>query len=338
MSPLRKFLFLTILTLLIIGVGYEWFVAQDKTPSSLEISPKISDSGTNPQDATIVDIERAVIPATESTTEVFDPGQLRGRVIDSDGSGLAGIKLRLRTLRGSSSSFILREAVTDASGEFVLENLDPDGIYLLFTEATPQYPGYRRDGFRLNEFTAPFDIVLEQPDLVDVDGSVVNAEYVPVGNFTLTVEALDFDYPPRTFTSDVSGYFHLPDFPVGQVKLFTATPEYFRIRGLRVQGDVYNHLTLVIDQGSYKLSGRVLDEQGSPIEQARVTLSSMIVHNEYDSNAYRTRMTDASGSFEFAELGVSEQTLGIYAIGYKPYTEHFVFQSFSDQVEIKLSN
>jgi len=343
MTPAKNRLLLVILALLASGLGYAWItlLVWDQAPIGVVISSSPPDGLTALRSELQSDITAAKKqdrPTIKLPTVTSLPDRLVGRIVDTDGKGLASIKIRLRTLRGTDREFILRQAVTDAKGGFVLDDLDPQVVYLLFTEALTEYPGYRLGGFTLDSLPEPFEIRLDRLDLVDIEGTVVDAEHAPVANFTLTIDSLGIDYPSRTVTSDPSGYFRLEAFPAGGLKIYTATPEYFRILGLRTRAEEYRNLTLVIDHGRYRLAGRILDERDLPIAPARITLNSVIAGSEYHSHASRTSLTDASGHFEFTGLGGIAHTLGVYANGYKPYIEYHEFQSFSDHLEIRLRN
>ncbi len=343
MTPAKNRLMLTILALLASGLGYAWItlLVEDTAPIGEEIPSSPPDGLTTLRSELQSDItatKKQARATTKPSTVISLPNRLVGRIVDTDGKGLSGIKIRLRTERGNDHEFILRQAVTDAKGEFVLDNLNPQSVYLLFTEALTEYPGYHLDGFTLDSLPAPFEIRLDRLDLVDIEGTVVDAEHAPVANFTLTIDSLDTDYPSRAVTSDASGYFHLTAFPAGGLKIYTATPEYFRILGLRTKAEEYRNLTLVIDRGHYRLAGRILDEHDLPIAPARITLNSVIAGSEYHSHASRTSLTDASGHFEFTGLGGIAHTLGVYANGYKPHIRYHEFQSFSDHLEIRLRN
>lgn len=331
---------LTVLAFLALGLGYAWVTSRIDDTSQVEVgvTSHTPDAVTAPPGVSRADI---IIPtmhirSTNQPAESPLPVRLVGRIVDMEGKGLASIKIWLRSLRSTNRRFILRRALTDTKGGFVLDDLDPYNSYLLFTEAAAEYPGYRLDGFTLDSLPTPFEIRLSRLDLVDVEGTVVDAEHAPIAGFTLTIDSLDSEYPSRTVTSDLSGYFRLEDFPAGELKIYTGTPEYFGILGLRARVDEYRNLTLVIDRGRYRLAGRILDKRGFPIVPARITLSSVIADNEYRSHAYRTSLTDASGSFEFTGLSGVTHTLGVYANGYKPHVESHVFQNFSDRLEIRL--
>jgi hypothetical protein len=344
MTPTKNRLLLAILGLLALGLGYAWItlLVENPAPIAAVIPSSSADGLSAPRSELQPDITAArkqIKPTIKLPTATsLPPDRLVGRIVDTDGKGLANIKIWLRTQRGLDREFILRQAVTDAKGGFVLDDLDPQGVYLLFTEALTEYPGYRLDGFTLDSLPAPFEIRLARLGLADIEGTVVDAEHAPIANFTLTIDSLDSDYPSRAVTTDASGYFRLKAFPAGELKIYTATPEYFRILGLRTRAEEYSNLTLVIDRGRYRLAGRILDERDLPIAPARITLNSVIAGSEYHSHASRTSLTDASGHFEFTGLGGIAHTLGVYANGYKPHIEYHEFQSFSDHLEIRLQN
>ncbi len=341
MTPTTKHLLLVILTLLASGLGYAWVISQvdDTVPMKALVKSHASDLATAPATEPRVDTTTVTKPfetTTERQTQASPPTRLVGRIVDAEGEGLDNIKVRLRTTRGSGHRFILRQAMSDANGEFALDDLDPHSVYLFFIEAFDGYPGYRLDGFTLDSLPSPFEIRLERSELAAIEGMIVDAEHVPIANFTLTIENLDTHYPARTITSDDSGYFRVEGFPAGKMKIYTATPEYYRILGLRTRADEYRNLTLVIDRGHYKIEGRILDEHDQPIEAARVTLNSVIAGNDYQSHALRVQRSDASGNFEFTGLGGLAHTIGVYANGYKPHVENHEFQSFSDRLEVRL--
>lgn len=292
---------------------------------SSAIAPELSDDKAPPAN-------RQLAPAVSE--RLF--GRVIGRVVDTQGKGLEGIEVSLRTLRRANRGFFLRRTRTGSGGEFVLYDIDPEAVYVLFTGAIQGYPGYRLEGFKPENLPTPFEIRLVRLHLIDIEGTIVDAEHTPVANFSFTVDSLDWDYPVRIVTSDASGFFRLEAFPAGKLKFFTAEPEYFRVLGLQARGDRYDNLTLVIDRGKYQLSGRVLDRHGRPIPFTRITLNSTITGKEYQSVAYRTRRTDATGRFEFTGLGGIAHSLGVYATGYKPLITNHEFQSYSDQLEFRL--
>ena len=89
-----------------------------------EIAPEIGDDHAPPGDRHFV--------AAGSERPV---GRIVGRVVDNEGMGLAGIEVSLRTLRRANRGFFLRRAMTGSGGEFMLHDIDPEAVYVLFTGA-----------------------------------------------------------------------------------------------------------------------------------------------------------------------------------------------------------
>ena len=107
-------------------------------------------------------------------------------------------------------------------------------------------------------------------------------------------------------------------------------------KGLELLPGEYRNLTLVIDQGSYYLSGWVSDGFGAPLPEVIITLKSAFATEGYHSFSYRSVATDSNGAFEFAGLGGHQLTIGVYANGFKTYIKQHDFSSFSDALEIVL--
>jgi hypothetical protein len=147
---------------------------------------------------------------------------------------------------------------------------------------------------------------------------------------------LSLDYPDRVIRSDSSGFFSLKGFPAGAWRIANSQSDYFRIKGLELKPGEYRSLTLMIDRGSYHLSGWVRDSYSTPLAEVIVTLKSAFATDEYHSFSFRSKATDANGAFEFAGLGGHQLTIGIYATGFKTYVQQYDFNSFSDSLEIVL--
>ena len=180
------------------------------------------------------------------------------------------------------------------------------------------------------------DIVLEPVVLVAADGIIVDTSQAPVANFTLRLRSATTNIPDRVITSDASGYFRLDDFPAGPLEINTSGRDYYRIQGVELRAGTYNSLTLIVDHGNYRLSGTVVDTDQAPVAGARITLKGAISAGDYHTYTYRTKTTNADGSFAFANLGSYRYTLGIHAAGYETQIRTHEFQSFAERLEIRL--
>lgn len=280
-------------------------------------------------------------PATaESRSQTSPPPEnlmpARGWVRDPSGTGLEGIKVEIESSAVDGEEISILSDVTDASGEFVVAGLAPEREYKLRVEPVGEFAGHSIEPFTVSANSPPNVIVLERLSLVNVDGIIVDTDRAPVPDFELSVRSLAAEFPDRTIRSDATGYFRLEGFPAGELRIATNASDYYRIKGLTLQPNEYQNLTLMIDRGSYHLSGWVSDENGSPVTEAQVTLKSAFAGDGYHSFSYRTTVTDTNGAFEFAQLGGHKMTLGIYARGYRSHILQHEFQSFADNLEIRL--
>jgi hypothetical protein len=258
-----------------------------------------------------------------------------GSVSNSFGSALPDIDIELESKGFDGEEIVKSLVVTDRFGGFTLQ-LAPARQYRLAIEADGDYAGYTLDGFTDNNAERLQNIVLERVELVDVDGLIVDTDQLPVADFELILRHLLLDYPDRSIRSDSSGYFSLKGFPAGEVRISTSQPDYFRIKGVELRPGEYRNLTLIIDRGSYHLSGWVRDANSAPLAEVIITLKSAFATEDYHSFSYRSVATDSNGAFVFADLGGHQLTLGIYAEGFTTHIQQHTFTSFSDNIDIVL--
>ena len=258
-----------------------------------------------------------------------------GNVSDASGAALADREVEVTSQGFGGESISDARVLSDQHGEFTLQ-LVPERQYQLRIKASDDYAGFTLDSFTNADAERLRDIVLERLELVDVDGVIVDTDNAPVADFELGLRHLSLDYPDRVIRSDSSGFFSIRGIPAGAWRIATSQSDYFRIKGLELKPGEYRNLTLMIDRGSYHLSGWVRDSYGTPLAEVTVTLKSAFATDEYHSFSYRSKATDANGAFEFAELGGNQLTIGVYARGFTTYINQHNFSSFSDRLEIVL--
>ncbi len=314
--------------------------APDMTATNPPPAPATSERTTTPAIQT-PSTSSASIPITAETVTPGDQPAAnllpaRGWIRDSAGTGLEGVTIEIESRGLDDEEISVLSGVTDDGGEFIIPGLTPGREYKLEVEAVGEFAGYSIEAFTIAANSPPRVIVLERLSLVNVDGMIVDTDRAPVPDFELSVRSLAVEFPDRIIRSDATGYFRLESFPAGELRIATNATDYYRIKGLRLQPDAYQNLELMIDRGSYHLSGWVSDENGSPVAEAQVTLKSAFAADGYHSFSYRTTVTDATGAFEFDRLGGNRLTLGIYARGYRSHIQQYEFQSFADSLEIRL--
>jgi len=273
--------------------------------------------------------------ASEPDSPVEATVPIYGRVGNSLGNALPGIYIELESKGFDGEKIARLEVTSDRFGEFTLP-LVPARQYRLSIDADGEYAGFTLDGFTDTSAESLQAIVLERIEPIDIEGLIVDTNLSPVANFELTLRHLSLNYPDRNIRSDSSGYFSLRGFPAGEVHIATNQSDYFRIKGLELRPGEYRNLTLMIDRGSYRLSGWVRDPDSTPLGEVIVTLKSAFATDEYHSFSYRSVATDSNGAFEFTDLGGHQLTLGIYAPGFATHVQQYDFNSFSDNIDIVL--
>ena len=261
---------------------------------------------------------------------------LAGWVGNANGTGLGGIEIEAQSLGFDGEEIVSISATSNGSGDFLLENIVSGRQYKLEIKPQDNYAGHRLDAFTSGSAEALKKIILDRIELVDVEGMIVDTNLAPVADFELSVRSLAAEFPDRVIRSDSTGYFKLSAFPAGELRIATNASDYYRIKGLELKADEYHNLTLMIDRGSYHLSGWVSADNGAPLAQVQVTLKSAFATGEYHSFSYRSTVTDDNGVFEFAQLGGHPLSLGIYAKGFATYIRQHEFESFADSIRVRL--
>jgi len=301
--------------------------SQNETPSEpLQATPSVT-AGADAEE-TLVEQSRGPVSATGV--------DLRGWIGDSDGSGIGDIEIEIESRGLDGEEITTQRTHSDGSGDFLLRDIAPGRQYKLEIRPQGNYAAFSLDSFTTETASELQRILLQRIDLVDVEGMIVDTDLAPVPDFELTVRSLAVEYPDRVIRSDSTGYFRLPAFPAGELRIATNASDYYRIKGIELRPDEYRNLTLMIDRGSYHLSGWVGDDNGAPLEDVQITLKSAFAADGYHSFSYRTAVTDSNGGFELAGLGGHQLTLGVYARGYESLIRQHKFESFSDRIEIRL--
>lgn len=327
-----------------------YFLLREPAPapevdSGITLAETIGPASPQALTAAVTDTDTSIDqPIKSSVTDsnppaTVEPGiELSGWVGDVSGSGLGGIKIEIES-HGFDGEEIVKEGfISNDRGEFSLENIVPGRQYKLEIKPQRNYAGYSLDSFTAEDVENLEQIILAQVELVDAEGMIVDTNHAPVADFELSVRSLTTQFPDRVIRSDSTGYFKLEKFPAGELRIATNAADYYRIKGLKLRPDEYRNLMLMIDRGSYHLSGWVSDDNGASLAQVQVTLKSAFASDEYHSFSYRSTVTDDNGGFEFSQLGGHRLTLGIYAKGFSTHIRQHDFKSFADRIEIRLQH
>ena len=201
--------------------------------------------------------------------------QLTGRVLSAEGKPLLGARVMLHSTPSSGRAFP-PQGFTNPKGQFEFENLDPKFLLENTVTLSVQAPGYTLwEGHRLDP-SEPLEIVLE-PGASTV-GQVKDPDGKPVANALVNLVVPSPKSPllattPSTAT-DADGRFELTDLPTGSVTLEATHPRFRRIvfETTLTAGKQEHDLQFEEPLG-HSVSGRIVDEKGSPLDTVEITLA-----------------------------------------------------------------
>jgi hypothetical protein len=268
--------------------------------------------------------------------ETSDTVGLQGWVGNQLGEGLEGARIELIARQTEDRDSYYLTTFSDGLGQFEFEGVQADENYELTANLSPGYPYYEDPDFRVTRNPARIEITLEQIRFVDVDGMILGRDGAPVPDFEMYISNLTTGSHSRKIASDSSGYFSLPNYPVGEVSLSTRGAEFCKISGLEISETHFQNIELHVDRGDRYLSGWVSDANGIAIEKAMITLDRAFSDGDIESSSYRSQTTDRNGAFAFANLGGGEYRLIVYALGFHKRSLNYRLDAPSGEVFIKL--
>ena len=270
--------------------------------------------------------------------EADDTTSIDGWIGNENGEGVAAQKIRITSMGGLKTGNILYVVSSDERGDFSFEGVRSGLNYRLEVFPASQYSRYLQDFIEVTHYTPFLKVILARINFVDISGMVVSSAGVPVPDLEINVRNTTTNSLVRMVSTDSSGFFKLDRFPTGEVQFTTTYPEYFKITGVTLSPNETRSLNLVIDRGIHYLSGWVSDQNGVPVDNARITLDAEINRGSTKSFSYRSRRTNSAGSFSFADLGNETHVITVYTQDFKRKEISHRFESPSDDIHITLSS
>jgi len=277
-----------------------------------------------------VELNVTLIESTESV-------EIDGWISNEYGESLPEQKIRISSWGYQGQESIYQTVVSDENGEFVFEAVKPDINYELEVYPSQDYATYLIEELNLNRTTPRLIITLKTLKFVQVSGMFVDIEGAPVPNFEIDLINISTGTHVRRIATDSSGFFSLENFPAGEVRFSSRPPEHFKITGLTLAENEYKHLMLIVDKGTYQISGWVSDQNGVAVVRAMVMLDSELLSEGMRSVSNRSTVTDRTGHFQFDQLADTPHQITIYAKGFDKKELLHRFQSPASEVNISLT-
>jgi hypothetical protein len=258
--------------------------------------------------------------------------EIRGTLSTRDGERIAGENVHL-----NSVSLRTRYAAsTDEDGNFSFPAVKVASDYRLMILPEGGYRDYEREALEVTRRTPRLDIVLEPLSTGRLSGRMLDVRGEPVSDFRLWLRSTEAQGRTIPVSSNDSGYFLVEDAPEGPLMLVTRSQPHMQIAGITLFPGMEKDVDLVLDWGDAALEGRVLDDRGSPIGGARVSLSWSHDRGAAHSSSLRETVTDEAGVFRFTQLGPGDHEVRIRAIGYHEERQRIPVERQTQHTELRL--
>lgn len=257
--------------------------------------------------------------------------RLSGRVADAESKPLSGVRVVLRAVDGAWAEGLVQqefETRTRADGSFAIEVRTPTCDWVsLFVEPDPFHDVAGRDfgpaGGRDQPRIAVGENALGTFTLGStgaISGRVLDTERRPITGAEVRLAGVFPGGYGRGARSDASGVFTIPHVPPGSYTTEALRDGYQLTKGPEVNVSA----NATVAAGDFLLavaptiSGLVVDSEGQPVADARITGHAVRMGTSRMSYA----RSDASGRFSLALFHECAHSLEVEAEGFREYDEH----------------
>ncbi len=234
-------------------------------------------------------------------------GSVSGHVLDPHRELLGGASVSIFQERDTHSNGSEPTFWTEKDGLFHFEHVGPGTTRLAVV--APGFTRYEPASFSLSpgEDLADLELVLEPGGLVE--GYVFEPDGLPAVGASVRVlpdvpGKLDFSLLLLTTSTDGDGYYHLAGVPLGARAIEAKHEEFSRVvKDLEVLGGSQDLNFVLEPEASYRVSGRVIDEEGRPRQDARLHMAPA------RGGVHRETVSGSEGGFEFDKVPLGRYEL-----------------------------
>lgn len=320
LEPYKRALFVAVFLVTFVALGRLWYADTD-APRVAEPTPVTKSHAPEDGQLAVWDLDVAgAVSGRAGSTEIHasddasppssgDGVLIEGGIETEYGGAVPGENIELY----SESLQRRYTAVSDSRGEFVFEGVLPASDYQVSVSPERQYRYYHREGINIDADGAALTIVLDALRAGTLKGEILTPRGQPVPGLRIAVHSRHGGRGRLYVRSDEAGLFEVENFPEGPFEVQTRD-QSVRITGLLFEPDANEVIPLVVDYGSYEISGRVFDYHGRPVDSAAAVLTWVHDHDGVRSTSQRLMRTDDNGGFSMSGLAYGVHELVIAPI------------------------
>lgn len=256
-----------------------------------------------------------------------------GRVTDTRGIPVSGASAWL----SSSAPKSYHRARSNSQGTFAFDDVEIGYAYRLGIDA-PGYSSVVSEPFVIGAAGEKRNVVLQSKAYATLSGRVVTSQGQPMPALNAWVRnSQGGSDPPRSIVTDGQGQFTADRVPTGDLTLETHSQPQLQASGIVVKPGQAAQVVVPLDWGNLWLMGRVVDQRGANVPNARATLLWSAQLGGLRSSSRRTASTDNEGYFAFANLGPGEHVLSVQAPGFAAASSRHDPRQATQELRIILS-
>lgn len=243
-----------------------------------------------------------------------DLAWVQGQVRDDLGQPVEAVPVWLR----SSVTGVFQRVLSDEQGRFRFDGVETGSGYRLGTDRMGDYAEATTPPFEIIAPGVGRDLQVALQTYGSLAGRVVGPDGGPLPGMALWLHNGGAQArEAQRFVTDGNGEFEVQGVPAGPLRIETRSQPLLQASGIQLEAGERRTVVVPLDWGPHWLMGRVVDEGGHPVPQARAVLQWSSPAGGLRSVSRREVGTDSEGYFAFSNLGAGIHVLTVEAVGYQ---------------------
>jgi hypothetical protein len=240
--------------------------------------------------------------------------EVTGWVREREGEAVSGQTVQLY----SEAARQRYTAVSGRRGEIRFPEVETSEDYSVSVRPADLYQDYVAQDVEIGVAGAELDVVLEPRSYGRLAGQMVDPDGQPIPEFSLWLRNTGaVNRPARLVTGGQQGLFDVDRIEAGSLVFETRGSPLVTITGLRLSPGEAKEITLVLDWGSHRVAGLVMDDMGRPVSATELFVTSIRRDGGLRAQAVRRAVTDETGYFLVDRVGSGYHTVRVDAPGFR---------------------